>query len=428
MPDKKFKRPPQAPPLFTGTPDSVIEDARKIMTRSETLLDKIVKDVDPKDADFKNVILPMAIAGNEDGLSSHITTFYQSVSASQELRDASVKAEELLAEFVTDYYTREDAFKRVEGAFKRGEDLDPESQKLVRDSYLAYVHNGMELPSGSKRDRYKEISKRLNVLQTIFSKNLNEEVGGVWFSPEEVEGVPKDLVSTWTTGEGEHEGKVKMTFKYTDYFPVVRYAKREETRKTAYLANSNKLPQNIPLFKEVIVLRDEQARLLGYPNHAAMRIEDKMAKKPETVDDFLGSLKGKLVKGGEREKQTLTQLKKDDLTSRGLEKTFDGHFFLWDLPYYNRLMIEQDFSVDQEKVKEYFPLGPTIRGMLEIFEQLFGLSFVEISGDDRAAISPDGIGEHVVWHPDCQIFSVWDSEDQGEGFVGENSPHGDCWM
>lgn len=86
--------------------------------------------------------------------------------------------------------------------------------------------------------------------------------------------------------------------------------------------------------------------------------------------------------------------------------------------FYDTLMLEKEFSLDQEAIAEYFPLETTIRGMLQIFEELFGLVFVQITGAERDAISETGKGEDIVWHPDVQVFSVWDDEGEGSGFVG----------
>jgi metallopeptidase MepB len=81
--------------------------------------------------------------------------------------------------------------------------------------------------------------------------------------------------------------------------------------------------------------------------------------------------------------------------------------------------LEKEYQLDHQKISEFFPLQTTIRGMLEIFEQLFGLVFVEVTkGEDRASISPSGKGEDIVWHEDVQLFSVWDDEGEGSGFVG----------
>ena len=178
------------------------------------------------------------------------------------------------------------------------------------------------------------------------------------------------------------------------------------------------MPKNKPVFRDVIALRDEAARILGFPDHATMRIENKMAKTPKIVNDFLGDLREKLTKGGESEVKVLTKLKKSDLQLRGEEATYDGKYFLWDHQFYNRLILEKDYSVDHEILSEYFPLSTCLPKMLEIFEKLLGLSFIEIVGKDRDAISPDGDGTHIVWHEDCHLFSVWDSEDQGGAFSG----------
>jgi len=418
MAPQAFKKPPQAPPLFTGTSQSVIDDTKRIVEKSRSTEDKIVAAVKAQDATFENVMLPMAYDENDGGLETHIIGFYQSVSTNQELRDASTKAEEMMDDFSIESSMREDVYKLVEAALKKGEKLDAESQRLLEKVHKDYIRNGLGLPAGPKRDRFKEIKKRLSQLCIVFSKNLNEEIGGLWFDPKDLEGVPEDVLSLFAKGEGENAGKIKMTFKYPDIIPTTKYAKNPETRKTVYLANENKLPQNIPIFREVILLRDEAARLLGYPNHATFVIEDKMAKTPKTVDDFLGDLRTRLAKGGEKERKALTELKKKELTEMGMADSFDGRYYIWDNRYYDRLMLEQDYSLDQEKLAEWFPLETSIRGMLTIFETLFGMTFVEITGEDRGAISPSGKGDDIVWHPEVQVFSAWDSEDQGSGFVG----------
>jgi metallopeptidase MepB len=418
MAPQAFKTPPQAPPLFTGTPKSVVEDTKRLVDKSRSIQDKIVAEVKDKDASFKNIMLPMAYDENTMALEAHIIGFYQAVSTNQELRDASTEAERLLDDFSIESSMREDVYNVVEAAFHKGEKLDPESQRLLEKERKNYIRNGLGIPAGPKRDRFKEIKKRLSEISIVFQKNLNEENQGLWFTPEELSGVPQDVLAGFAKGEGEHSGKVKMTFKYPDLFPVSKYATNPATRKKTFIANENKLNQNVPLFKEVIVLRDEAARLLGYPNHAAFKIEDKMAKTTKTVDDFLGDLRERLTKGGASEKKTLAALKEKDLKSHGAGKTFDGQYYLWDHRYYDRLMLEQDYSLDQEKLAEYFPLQTSIRGMLRIFEQLFGLTFVEVTGSDRASISPSGKGDDIVWHPDVQVFSVWDDEGEGSGFVG----------
>lgn len=360
----------------------------------------------------------MAQDDNEMALEYHILSFYSAVSTSQALRDASTDSEKEFEDFAIEASMREDVFRVVDSVFKSGEKLDSESQRLLEKEHKGFINNGLNIPAGPKRDRFKAIKKRLSEIGITFGKTLNEENGGLWFSPTELDGVPSDLTSTWKQGEGENEGKLFMTFKYPDLFPTTKYAKNPATRQKVFIANENKCNENVPLFKEAIVLRDEAARLLGYPNHATYKIEDKMAKTPKTVDDFLGDLKTRLAPGGEKELDVLKKLKKSDLSKLGHDDKDDGRYYLWDHRYYDRLMLEQNYQLDQEKISEYFPLQTSIRGMLGIFEELFGMQFVELTGEARDKLAESGKGSDIVWHEDVQIFSVWDDEGEGSGFVG----------
>ncbi|KIX93608.1 uncharacterized protein Z520_10786 [Fonsecaea multimorphosa CBS 102226] len=412
MTSTKFRRPPQAPPSFTATPESLIKETKDMLAGSKKITDDIVAQISQKDATFQNVLLPMAHDENQQTLKAHILGFYQSVSTDQALRDASTEAEKLMDDFSIEAAMREDVFNLVDAVLKKGEKLDSESQRLVEKEHKAFVRNGLNIPAGPKRDRFKEIKKRLSQLGIAFSKNLNEEKGGIWFTAEELNGVPEDVLSLLKK-EGD---KYWLTFKYPDLFPTLKYATNSATRRKVFVANENKCNQNVPLFREAILLRDEAARLLGYPNHAAFRIEDKMAKTPKTVDDFLADLRNRLSQGGLDEIATLKKMKEEDLKSRGEE--FDGRYYLWDHRFYDRMMEEKDYQLDQQLISEWFPLQTTIKSMLEIFEQIFGLVFVEIVGKDRDTVSPSGKGEDIVWHEEVQVFSVWDDEGEGGGFVG----------
>ncbi|KAL1592364.1 metalloendopeptidase [Paraconiothyrium brasiliense] len=412
-----YKKPPQLPPKFTATPDSLIKDTKALIDRSRNIQDGLVKDVTTASANFKNVLLPVALDDNKMAIESHIIGFYQAVSTDKALRDASTEAERLLDDFSIESSMREDVFKLVDAVLQKKESLDAESQRLLEKDHKSYIRNGLNLPSGPKRDRFKEIKQRLSTISIEFQKNLNEEQGGIWFTKEELDGVPDDVVDGLKVGEGENKGKLWLTFKYPDLFPTLKYANNAETRKRVFVENENKCNDNVPLFREAILLRDEAARLLGYSNHAEFRIEDKMAKTPKTVDDFLGDLRTRLAPGGQTEIKKLLELKQEDLKARSLSDD-SSKYFLWDHRYYDRLMLERDFQLDQQVIAEYFPLQTTIQGMLKIFEELFGLAFVEITGEDRTALADGGKGSDIVWHEDVQVFSVWDDEGEGAGFVG----------
>ncbi|KIW21880.1 uncharacterized protein PV07_12704 [Cladophialophora immunda] len=102
------------------------------------------------------------------------------------LRDASTEAEKLMDDFSIEAAMREDVFKK-------GGELDPESQRLLEKKHRVFVRNGLNVPAGPERDRFKEIEKRLGQLVIAFSKNLEEENGGLWFTLAELNGVSLEM-------------------------------------------------------------------------------------------------------------------------------------------------------------------------------------------------------------------------------------------
>lgn len=141
-----------------------------------------------------------------------------------------------------------------------------------------------------------------------------------------------------------------------------------------------------------------------------------MAKTASRVTEFLGDLRTRLAPGGQQENEKLLAYKKRDCEARGAP--FDGKLYMWDTAYYSRLMKEAEFSIDEAEISQYFPVESTFQGMLKIFEDIFGLVFVELKTEDRARLSPTGKAEDIAWHEEVVIYSVWDDEAAGGGFCG----------
>lgn len=237
----QYRTPPQAPPLFTATTASLVADAKKLCANSKSVMDNIVASVKPEDAAFQNVVLPMAVDENEGSLEARIIGFYQAVSTDKGLRDASTEAEKIMDEFAIEASMREDVYKLVEAAFQKGAELDPESQRLLEKERKSYIRNGLGLPAGPKRDRFKEIKLRLSQISTDFQKNLNEEDGGIWVTREEMKGVPEDVLGGLEKGTGAEEGKLRLSFKYPDLFPTLKFALSAELRQKLFIENENKV-------------------------------------------------------------------------------------------------------------------------------------------------------------------------------------------
>jgi len=241
MAPKQYRQPPQAPPSFTATPTSLLEDAKVLCGIKRSVLDKIAAEITPEIATFDNVVLPIAQDEDKAGLQNRIIGFYQVVSGDAELRAASSKAKGLMDEFAIEASMREDIFTLVDAAFKKGAALDRESQRLLEKERKSYITNGLGIPAGPLRDRFKEIKKRLSQISIEFQKNLNEEHGGIWFTRKQLEGVPTDVIVNLETGHDANEGKVRLTFKYPDLYPTLKFALDPEVRQKVFIENENKV-------------------------------------------------------------------------------------------------------------------------------------------------------------------------------------------
>ncbi|KAK6521953.1 hypothetical protein TWF281_002526 [Arthrobotrys megalospora] len=402
---------PQAPPTFKHDPESLLDATKALIEQSRSTLDRLAKDVTPDTATFENVIAPLAADENDMGLTSHILGFYQYVSSDPKIREASSQADKLLSEYSIEAGMREDIFKLVNAVAKSSPSgLTPEGKRLVEKLNTDFIRMGLEL-EGEKRERFKEIKKELSVLSIDFSKTLNEENGGNWFTEEQLKGVPADVVNILKTEDKDGVKKYFLTYKYPDLFPTLKFDVNADVREQVFIGNENKCPDNLPRFDKTIHLRHEKAQLLGYNNHAAYVLKEKMAKSPEKVNAFLGDLRSKLTEGGRAEVEKLKQLKKTDVEARGIP--FDDKYYLWDHRFYDRLVREQEFNIDENKIAEYFPLQKCVDGMLSIFEKLFGLKFVQVV-EEGAEV---GSGERG-WHEDCKVYLVHDEESLGNEFVG----------
>lgn len=134
----------------------------------------------------------------------------------------------------------------------------------------------------------------------------------------------------------------------------MKYAKRDETRHTMDRMNSMKCQENVALLEDVICMRHECALLLGFNHHADYILQIRMAKNQANVAKFLNDLNQRVQPLAENDLKALLLLKEQEKQRLGL--TFDGKLHSWDFHYYNRIRLEIEYQVDEDAVKDYFPL------------------------------------------------------------------------
>jgi metallopeptidase MepB len=185
-----------------------------------------------------------------------------------------------------------------------------------------------------------------------------------------------------------------------------------------YLAEEAKVPANVEILRDIIIMRDSQARVLGYDNHGSFRIQNRAIKSTEYVKKLLNDLKRSLVPHGRKELQALRQVRyehrlhMESIASEEPETgdsgfAEDDRFYPWDLDYLKRIHSLRS-QIDDAEISQFFPLEHTVLVMLRLFESFLGLKFTQISSDRLDA--------KWIWHEDVQIWEAWD--DEKREFIG----------
>ncbi|KAJ9148665.1 Metallopeptidase [Pleurostoma richardsiae] len=405
--DKKHAVLPQMPPKVLSAAE-LIPTMRNILREQAAARDAVVRTVSPSSATFANSIKPLIDVENRTQGEIAVIAMLRYASPDQAAREASDEAIGLLHEFESDFTAREDLYHIIKAVKDKAEDLDPESVKYLDQLLLDFTRCGQGRLSQDDIKLYLAGRNHIDSLRREYNRNIRNDDEGVWFSPEELDGVPEPDLARFQDGSGteepDKEGLKFVRFTRADVNAVLQYAKSPITRKKLYVANENKLPQNVDLFKEVIVRRDQNARLLGYPSHAAFRLEARVAKSPAWVDRLLSDLEKVLIPQGEREMKPLTERRKIDHPD-------DRSAYMppWDYDYYRRLALE-DLRVRETDISEFFPLNKTLLAMLEVFASCLQLRFDPV---------PTELTAGATWHEDVEMWSVWDERPTSRGtFVG----------
>jgi len=292
------------------------------------------------------------------------------------------------------------------------ENLDSESRYYLEKLHRKFKHNGCEIADPAAKERFGVAQKRLRDVERQCNRNLQEEKAGLWLTLEQLEGVPQSLISRLKKGtDGDNEGMLWVATKVSQSGPVIANAKREATRRKVYYAVQNRMPTNIALFRELVLLRDETARLIGYANHAALRTANKMVRTPEFVTKLLAEIGEQLIPCGSEGMGLLRSLKaaegqKDaDLGSR---------LFLWNQPYYARIQSEAE-RPPNDRLSGYFELQATLSRLLAMFEQIFGTHSKRITREQQEEL---GRGQPLTWHEHVQVYPVWNMDEADPKFLG----------
>ena len=334
---------------------------------------------------FENTIMGYERAFDDYGNALGMSGFLSYVSTDKKFRDAANDLQMKISQYMVDVATRRDVYKAIREYTDTNPKLDPVQAKLVKEMLIGFKNSGMDL-NDEDLEKFKALNKEKAEYIIKFDKNIQEYKDPLPVTKEQLKGLGEDYISKLSRTE---DGKYLVTLDYPDYVPFMLNADDEKARKELeFKFNRRGGEENVELLEKTLTLRREIAHLLGYKNHAELKLEDRMAKNPKTVMKFLKDLQKKLKPLGKKEDKEMIAYKnaKTGKRSRTL--------YSWESGYWSNKFRKENLELDSEKIKEYFPSQVVIDGMLDLFGGVFGIAFEPVN--------------IPVWHEDVKAFEIKD--------------------
>lgn len=410
-----MREPPRAPPSFESITAATIENEVESILHDSTLLqDHLAATLTPSTATFANLVRPLLDNANRAKCRTVILTILLSRnSADPEVRLAARNAQKRISAEEARSLLRFDIASLVAavlGNENHSQELDDEDRHALEHLHGRFLRAGANLQDEAKRTRLEEAQSEISEINGAAIKAFTEVEDGIWFTRDELAGCTESWLANLKKDiRGDsHDEIFWVTFRDDHPVYVQQFAKSKDTRRRIFLGGQRRFPENIERLSKLVVIRDEIARLLGYENHAALRMEDTMMKSVKALQERLLSLHARLYPLAMVETSALEALKKVSNASRqSNEKTTedDVKIYSWDRIYYSSVQAKQEFAVDGARFSEYYEISHVLSEMLKVFGEIFGMEFVSMP--------------HLsTWHESVSPFSVWNNAIEGAGFLG----------
>lgn len=339
----------------------------------------------PESPTFANTIEAMELSGEKLGRISSIFFNLNSAETNDEIQEIAQEVSPLLSEFGNDVRLNQDLFERIKVVYNQKDSLNltDEQAYLLEKKYKGFSRNGANLNEEDK-NKLREIDKQLSMLSLQFGQNVLAETNAyelIITDENDLKGLPQYAIDQAKADaeQKNHEGWL-ITLQAPSYIPFMQYAENRELREKLFRANGVKAYQNNEFnneenVKNIVKLRHERAKILGYKTHADYVLEERMAKTPTTVLDFLNDLLTKAKPFAEKEIKELTAFAKETDGIETLQR--------WDHAYYAEKLKQKKFSLSDEELKPYFQLENVIEGAFDVATKLYGITFKEIHNIDK---------------------------------------------
>jgi len=393
-------------------------DAAMAAKREE--IDAIVNN--PEEPDFDNTIVALERSGSQMLAMQLMLNNQTGAHTNEELQAVDSEYSGKLAVIDNEEFLNDALFQRVKAVWESRDslDLNPEQQTLLKNKWEEFALKGANLSTEDK-GRLSALNEKLAEMETLFSQKLLADTNAFELVLEEgdLDGLPASAlaIGAATARERELEGKWVYTLSRTSFTPFITYSGRRDLREKIFRgysmrgANGNDNDTR-ELIREMANLRIERAQLLGYKNHAEVRLVERMAKNPENAYGLLNQVWEPALNKARAEAEDLQAM-----------IDADGHDFKvqpWDWWYYTEKVRKEKYDIDEEQLRQYFVLDNVRDAMFAMAGQLFGITFTE---------RPD----IPVYQEDVKTYEVKDSDGSHIGvlyndYFARPSKRGGAWM
>jgi len=406
---ERFNTPYHAAPFTSIKNEDFLPAFKELIKSSEAEIDAIVNNSDAPT--FANVIEALAYSGEQLDVVSNIFFNLNSAETSDEIQQIAQEVSPILTEYSSKISQNEALFNKIKKVYDEKDqyDLNEEQQMLLEETYKGFVRSGALLNDADK-EKLQKIDMELSLKSLQFGQNVLASTNAYFkhiTNKEDLAGIPDAILDQYAEEAKERklEGWV-VTLQYPSYIPFMTYAENRELRKEIALASGRKSFDggefdNQELIKELLNLKQQKAELLGYRNYADYVLEERMAKSPVKVLDFLNELLTKAKPYADQEIEELRSLARTD----GIEELQS-----YDHAFYAEKLRKQKYDFNDEELKPYFPLDQVQDAVFGLAGKLFGLHFKERNDIPK-------------YHEDVKVYEVWetgsgkneDRKDQPEG-------------
>ncbi|MDO8313581.1 MAG: M3 family metallopeptidase, partial [Sideroxyarcus sp.] len=402
-------------------PEHVVPAIEQLLEENRTLIARLLAGkTAPTWNDF---VRPMEDANERLARAWGPVAHLNAVMNSPELREAYNAA----LPKITQYYAELGQNLALFGKFKELRNspefagLNAARQKIIENELRDFRLGGAELPQ-DKKARYLQIQERQSELSSRFSDNLLDATNDytlVIVKRDELSGLPEDVLQT--AREAAQTANLTgwlFTLKAPSYMPVMQFADNRELREKLYRAYATRASEfgkscwdNTQLMDEIVALRAEEARLLGFANYGELSLEAKMAETPQQVVDFMRELAQRARPFAEKDLAELREFSKSKLGLNNLHS--------WDIAYASEKLREQRYAFSEQEVKQYFPEDAVLNGLFKLVETLYQLHIT-------ASSAP-------LWHETVRFFDIRNAQGALVGqfyldLYARNSKRGGAWM